>query len=243
MKVSTLARILALVMIAALCLPAMSTAAVIYSDGFEAWPVGAYPAPPWVNMFPGQSGTVTDLVAHGGSHSFQSMSLWNSSRCDYVAMASIPDLVEYQGSVRVDTPGFGGGLGFPYVDPNASNTFWTGNTVLFGEDGLIHFYSRSIGSVDLGPWSTGVWYDVKVQIDYTRLRADVWIDNVLKGHDLVTEPKVLMYYGGPVPLDKFGFFGWSMSGGVQYLDDVTLSSDWIVPARPTTWGSLKSLSR
>jgi hypothetical protein len=74
-----------------------------------------------------------------------------------------------------------------------------------------------------------------------------YIDGVLVGHDLPTEPKVLTYYGVPVPLDKFGLFGNNFDGGgtgVQYLDDVSLlGSDVPVATQDCTWESVKRLYR
>ncbi len=236
-------RLLALLLITVLGWSTATSAAAIYNEGFEGWAVGAYPAPPWQNMFSGASAYVSDLAARSGVHSFRSESAAGWSRCDYVAMVSIPDTCVYRASVLVNTPAWGCGVGFPYVDPNAPSTFWSGNSVIFDSDGMIRFYSRSIGSVPLVPYLPGAWYDVAVQLDYTRLLADVYVNGNLVGHDLAMEPKILMNYGVPVPLDKFGVFGWNAAAGVFYVDDVALAIDGAVPARPATWGAIKALYR
>ena len=232
---------------------------VIYSDNFDAWPLdpypsdswhSTYPSPPWQNMFPGWRAFVTDGMPFNNTDGRVCFASWSDEfkpRWDYVQMASIPDLVSYGGLVKVWVGGAGVALGFGYVDPSASDSGWLANAVVFDNDGMIRFYSRSVGSVDLAPYAPGIWYRVSVQIDYTRLRADVFLDGVLVGSDLVTEPKVLTYYSEPVPLDKFGFFGnsfgYDVIAGWNYLDDVILMGDDIVPARPFTWGRLKTLYR
>lgn len=227
-------------------LPA-ARADVIYTDGFEGFTLGVYPAPPWTNLFSGVSAAVSDLQARSGSQSFRSESNPGSARWDYVLMPSIPDYVEYRGSVLLESAGRGCLLGFGYEDPDAPGTGWNGNSVAFDNDGVIRFYSRGIAAPSLGTWVPGRWYDVHVLIDYPMLRADVYIDGGLVGDDLQTAPKMVSGYSVPVPLDKFGFFGDNFAGGgtgVQYLDDVELvGSDVPVAVEARTWESVKGLYR
>jgi hypothetical protein len=247
MKSSTLLVTLLLVPSMLFVGPQAAEAAALYAEDFETWSVGAYPSPPWANIFPGVSAFVTDLQARSGSKSFRSESNPGSARWDYVQMASIPDLVEYRGSVFLESAGRGCFLGFGYRDPDSPGTGWLGNSVWFSNDGVIRFYSRGLPAPDLGTWLPGRWYDVHVVIDYLTLRADVYIDGVLVGADLQAAPKIILGYSVPVPLDKFGFFGDNFPGagtGVHFLDGVQLEgTDLPVAVESDTWAGVKGLYR
>jgi hypothetical protein len=230
----------------AVSLPRSATAGVIYTTGFEGMPVGEYPWSNWHMMFSGNAAYVCNSHACSGSNSFRIESLPMWARADYVQLPSLPDFVFYAANVHVETDGRGGGVGFIYVDPNASSTFWAGNAIMFDNDGMIRFYSRSLGAVDLTPWSANQWYYVLAKIDYTTLKADVFVNGVKLGQGLPAEPRVLTYYGTPVRLDKFGFFGNNFSGdgvGTLFLDDVTLVGDISTDAGTSSWGRIKALYR
>lgn len=233
MKTSSLLTVILFSAIAVIGISQTPWAGTIYTDGFEGWADGAYPAPPWQNMFSGVSAYVTSSVAHTGAKSFRSESYPGWARWDYVLIDTLPDNLEYSGAVQIMTAGRGGALGFGYVEPGNPSTGWNSNSVVFGGDGMIAFYSRTVGYLVLRPYSAGVWYEVVVQIDYLNQLADVYIDGVLEGDDLPCEPKVLpaSVYEVPVPTNRFGFFGWNYSGGgtgVMYLDDVMLLSPEMV---------------
>jgi len=127
-------------------LPAQSAlSTVIFSDDFESYALNSYPSPPWVNMFSGVTGYVTNAQALSGVQSFRSESRYNWARWDYVPLV-IPDLVSYHAAVRLTEVGKGCAVGFGFVEPGAPNTGRWANSVYFGNDGHIYFSTRTAGS-------------------------------------------------------------------------------------------------
>jgi hypothetical protein len=228
-------------------LPAQTArAGVIFSDDFEGYANNAYPAPPWVNLFSGANGYVTNAVAHNGSQSFRSESYYDWARWDYVTL-SLPDLFSYHAAVRLTTAGRGCAVGFGFMQPGTTNTGRWANAVHFANDGTILFSTRTAGVATVGSWSPGTWYEVVVVLDYTTLLADVYINGSLAGDDLAMDPKTLpaSLYGTPVPLDQFGMFGDNFPAtaetSVNYYDDLLVTTDLPVPVEGATWGKIKAM--
>jgi hypothetical protein len=201
------------------------------SDDFDTYTVGTYPSPPWLNMFSGASGLVSDVQSRSNPQSFRSESNPNWARWDYVLLPAVPDKLVYQAAVFLTSPDKGGAVGFGFVQPGTSSTGWWANAVHFANDGNVYFSTRTAGVTSLQNWTLNVWYEVEVNIDYENLLADVHIDGVLVGDDLPTDPKALpaSIYGDPVPLDKYGMFGdnfpstFPPTTSVIYYDDMAVA--------------------
>ena len=230
-------------------LPAQNaSSAVIFSDDFESYANGSYPAPPWVNLFSGVTGYVSNTMAYSGNQSYRSESRSSWARWDYVTL-TLPDVFTYHGAVHMVNDGRGGAVGFGFMQPGTSNTGRWANAVHFANDGTIYFSTRTAGSAIVGQWGPGVWYEVDVVLDYTTLLADVYINGALAGDDVAMDPKILpaSVYGVPVPLDQYGMFGDNFpatsSTSVIFYDDMSVTTDPPVPVEETSWGRIKSLYR
>jgi hypothetical protein len=234
-----------LVLAVSFTIPRSALATEIYCDGFESYPVNTYPAPPWINMFSGVSGYVTDEQAYIGLQSYRSESYPNWARWDYVVV-DIPDQVIYQAAVYLTEAGKGCAVGFGFVQPGTSNTGRWANAVHFANDGTIRFSTQTAGSTVLGSWTPGTWNEIRVRIDYTTNLASIDICYKQVGADLPTDPKTLpaSVWGVEIPLNQFGMFGDNFSTGgtsVVYYDKICVYEPPPVPVENSSWGRIKSL--
>lgn len=228
-------------------IPQSAGAHVIFCDDFEGYELNTYPSPPWINMFSGASGYVTDEQSNTPTKSYRSESLPNWARWDYVTLA-IPDHVIYEAAVYLTAEGRGGAVGFGFVQPGTTNTGRWANAVYFGNDGTIYFSTQTAGSTVLGNWIPGIWYKVGVKIDYENQVADVYINYVLVGDNVPADPKVLpaSVWGIEIPLDQFGMFGQNFYDGgtsVIYYDDMCVRPYVPVPVEESSWGRIKAMFR
>jgi len=201
--------------------------AIIFSDDFDSYTPGLYPPSPWTNMFSGRSGVVTTEQSHSGEQSFRSESYPNWARWDYVQLTTVPDKLIYKAAVFLNSPGRGGAVGFGFVQPFVSNTGRWANAIHFANTGNVYFSTRTAGASLLGNWTAGVWYELEVRIDYLSLVADVYLNGILVGDGVSTDPQVIpaSVYGAPVPLNQFGVFGDNFGGSgtsVIYYDDLVV---------------------
>jgi hypothetical protein len=239
-----LAAVLTLLAIA-IVIPQSVRAHVIFCDDFESYALNTYPSPPWINMFDGVSGYVTDEQSNTPTQSFRSESWPNWARWDYVTLM-IPDHIVYDAAVYLTAEGRGGAVGFGFMQPGTTNTGRWGNAVYFANDGMIYFSTQTAGSTPLRSWMPGLWYKVGVKIDYQNLLADVYINYVLVGENIPTDPKVLpaSVWGVEIPLNQFGMFGQNFTGGgtsVIYYDDLCVKPYEPVPVETSTWGKIKAM--
>lgn len=217
-------------------IPISAHSAVIFSDDFESYTSGVYPSPPWYNIFSGRSGYVTTEQARSGTQSFRSESYSNWARWDYVPLSTVPDRFVYQAAVYLTAPGRGGTVGFGYRRPTVPNEGRFGNSVFFAPDSKVYFWTVTTPpTLLLDSWTAGVWYDVRVRIDYLNNVADVYLNGVLVGDDLPTDPKVISDSGVPVLLNQFGMFGANFPGGgtsVIYYDDMAITTGQAFDIKP-----------
>lgn len=132
---------------------------VLYRDDFESYSVGTHPSADWVTQFSGAIAQISDNVAHSGSKSFQLSSNPNWARVEAIRLFSIPDNFSYDVWIYLAQSDRGAQVGFGKKE--SSNTYRAYNSVIFGNDNSIYF-AGSGSSINLGSWSPGIWYHVKV---------------------------------------------------------------------------------
>lgn len=154
--------------------------ALPFSDGFEAYPVGDYPAARgWYMLWDGTGGDNTHVVdeeANSGEKSFLLSGYPNWTRTDGVTfdMAGVNRLT-YEVAVMIPT-GSTTGLYVGFFDRVSSNESLMYNAVFF-MSGDSAIYAHGITSTNTGmTWTYDTWYSVKVEIDYDSLKMDVWVD-------------------------------------------------------------------
>ncbi|HUL30608.1 MAG TPA: choice-of-anchor D domain-containing protein, partial [Thermodesulfobacteriota bacterium] len=162
-----------------------------FSDSFEDDPVGMQPNLPWDN-FNGGPATVTGTGSHSQSNSISVSSAPEGSGSAFVNLAeTYPDRVAYEVWTKVNSTGSSAYVGFCEEILDIMPQF---NAVYFhGTDGKVYFTSadKDHGFTVLIPnnFTIGVWHKVRVQIDFTNLIADVFIDDVHVGSGLQVSPK------------------------------------------------------
>ena len=136
---------------------------VLYSDDFESYPVGTLPSAHWVTQFGGAIAQISENVAHSGLKSFQLSSNPNWVRVEALPLSSIPDIFSYEVWIYLEQSDRGAQVGFGKKE--STNTYRVYNSVIFRNDNSISF-SGSESSIQLGNWSPGVWYHVKVNCNF-----------------------------------------------------------------------------
>ena len=203
-----------------------------FEDDFENIAIGDNPDENgWKNLFSGVSAYVSDAVAHTGSRSFRRESYAGWSRTDYVPLSEVPDLFSYEVSVYPDpTPGHSGAMvGFVEAFGNQGpvyNRFTI--TCLVGSIGAVEFSQGGVDweRTDIGEFSVGDWVNVRADLNFKTLTADLWLDGELRVTGFPILPKEFddgVY--GHVVLNKWGAtqYNWGGGGtGVVYIDDVRI---------------------
>ncbi|KYK30830.1 MAG: hypothetical protein AYK19_17840 [Theionarchaea archaeon DG-70-1] len=187
---------------------------VIFSDDFENYQVGTYPSATWTNMYGGVSAEISSEQYYSPDRSFRLCAYSNWCRTDYVQVGYM-DKFYYEAKVYADNKTVG--IGFMISRGNYNPGF---NMVRFNNDGNIYFGGQSIQS-----FSRKRWYTVRVYIDYTSLRADLYIDGVKKVENVEINP--YSFYDdrwGDVVLDKFRLNvpNFDSGSGIAYFDDVLI---------------------
>ena len=159
----------------------------LFSDDFDAYLLGSFPAPPWQVIW---AGTGENYVAHGPSVSFpQSLQLEgrpNNSAVVQREFSTSAEIIGYEYSIlieaigqggpgQVESPGFFGRAAATWGRYYAIASFNHDTQQIVAEDGTV-----------LGRWSPGHWYRVKVVLDRGTNRYDVWLDGVLVGRQIPT---------------------------------------------------------
>jgi hypothetical protein len=204
-----------------------------FDDDFENIAVGNYPDENgWRMMTSGKTAYVSNVQAASGSRSFRLEGYANWSRCDYIQLnrADIEEGVTYEVSVYLlDAPQEGAFIGFAQLHGNMLPWY---NSFTFSHNAMMHFRGEG-PSVALGNWEPERWYRIRVEIDYTQLQADVYLDGALVGENIPTKPIEFDDGFGHNVLDKFSLITpnwspWTSATDVVYFDDVRIT------ARPTT---------
>ncbi len=161
---------------------------LIFEDDFESYDVGTFPNPGgWELIFNGmgtQYQIVTDSVSYSPAKSLQ---LWGKPNWSALAMKAFvteAEIIGYEVYVRIEES---------TTDTAAYMSFYNRTTgspwgahagrVVFAADGKI---VDDYGLL-LGMWFPDNWYKVRVELDIKTNRFNVWINDELKGEDLITE--------------------------------------------------------
>jgi len=196
-----------------------------FFDGFENIASGSYPGiNGWKNMYSGSTAYVSTEEAYSGSKSFCLKALSNWARTDYIQI-SPPKKLTYECYVKVKDISRGTTVGFS-IERGAYNPRF--NCIRFNNTGFILFekdYWNGPYTV-LQPYSADVWYKIRVDLDYTVNKADVYINDVLKASNLDIYPRNFYHaQWGNVTLDKFSLALDNFEGsGVStvYFDNVRI---------------------
>jgi hypothetical protein len=199
-----------------------------FTDNFEDDTVGTQPNLPWDN-FNGGPAMVTNNESHSPTKSISVFTGAEGSRSAFVNLPeTYPDRIAYETWVKVNSTGSSAYVGFCEEILNIIPQF---NAVYFnGSDGKVYFTSadRDHGFMVpiLNHFTIGVWHKIRVQIDFTNLTADVFIDNNRVGSSLPVSPKNATWKNGGTysfPLNKIGVT--HALGEPFYFDDFSIS-EW-----------------
>jgi hypothetical protein len=198
-----------------------------FSDNFDSYSVGASAPAPWFELCEGQA-VITSAESFSGENSSIMTGGPGNSHCALVGLGeSYLDRISYEVQAKVNSAGSSAYIGFFEEIADVVPQF---NTVYFnGNDGKVYFYSADKDHGFLVPlldsFAVGIWYKVRVEIDFSILTADVYIDDVLVAEGLPVSPKeatweyngttynfqlnkigVLHYLGEPFYFDDFSVF-------------------------------------
>lgn len=169
--------------------PALASS-VQWTDGFESYPVSAFPTSNWTNSG-NTTAYVTNAIQESGNNSLY---LYGLIGQDWAAVASrqfayAPDLV-FEFDVRNGSEPLDGGLhqfygGVSLATGPSWQTFVRG-LIGFGSDGLIHGVGTGgeLSGPVLGTYTALTWYDVKIAYDVvspTTVDLSYWIDGRFDG--------------------------------------------------------------
>ena len=162
----------------------------IFQDDFENYNVGDFPSTGgWELVFNGQGDQyqiVTDTMSFSGSKSFQ---LWGYPNWAAVAQkkfdATSP-VIGYEFAILIDAVGSGGPgrdehPGFFNREAYIWGKYYA--TVRFNHDDM-KIYAED--GTFLGQWSPREWYHIKVILDKSINKYNVWINGELRGENLST---------------------------------------------------------
>jgi len=195
-----------------------------FQDDFEAYPVGQAPPAPWTTL--NFSSVVSSEVSHSGT---KSVKVWGGP---YVSRSAVIDLGRnYPNHLRLEAYVFLSGtdsrgwIGFFEQIYNMAPQF---NCVYFGDEHKIYFVSGDtnypINELLSGNWTPGVWHQVRIDYDYSNLRANVYLDAELIGQDIPMSPKEATWeYQGIhyFNLSKVGVLHGE--GNSIYVDDFSIT--------------------
>ena len=195
-----------------------------FQDDFEAYPVGQAPPAPWTTL--DFSSVVSSEVSHSGT---KSVKVWGGP---YVSRSAVIDLGRnYPNHLRLEAYVFLSGtdsrgwIGFFEQIYNMAPQF---NCVYFGDEHKIYFVSGDTNyptnELLSGSWTPGVWHQVRIDYDYSNLRANVYLDAELIGQDIPMSPKEATWeYQGIhyFNLSKVGVLHGE--GNSIYVDDFSIT--------------------
>lgn len=203
-----------------------------FEDDFENIAIGDYPNENgWTVLFSGKNSYVSDEKAKSGTRSFRLECYPSFSRTEYVPLPDIPDQMSYEVSVYPDpTIGHSGAMvGFVESFGNQGpvyNRFTI--TCMDSSNGEVEFSQGGVGweRTDIGNFTVGDWVNVRADLNFTTLTANLWLNGTLCVSDFPILPKEFDDSGyGHVVLNKWGAtqYNWLGGGtGVIYFDDVRI---------------------
>lgn len=198
-------------------------------DGFESYPVGTFPSPPWSNSG-STNGAIDDARAHSGARSLRLVGnvggCWAALahlRCDvqrptdvrfcvYNGSEPLSGCHSIYGAVSLNTePSWTTpGRGFIAFDVDDR----TGARIIRG-----NFEGNDpVGGPDLGVFESGRWYDVRIRYEWVTpdrdsVRISYWIDDAFMGS-----------YGFPaLPYEsELSYLSLQAAEGSAWFDDVQI---------------------
>jgi hypothetical protein len=182
---------------------------VIFQDDFESYAVSTFPsAGGWQIVWNGagnQYQVITNSYYASPTKSLQLVGSYGWSVVVKKDFSTSSNLIGYEAKMMSTNAGGGGSIGF-FNGPIAQwGRYYA--TVGFGSDGYI-----GSGSSKLQPFTPFTWYKVRVVLDKVSRIYNVWIDDVLKGQNLV-EPN------NPAEILSLHFgVGWTSVA--HYFDDI-----------------------
>jgi hypothetical protein len=147
-----------------------------FSDDFESYTTGTHPSDNWVTRFDGDDAEISEDVAYEGNKSFMLSSKATWARVEAIPLDSVPHFIIYEGAVYINQADKGCAIGFGFKEN--SSTYRSRNAVIFDNDGKIKFGS------EIQDWIPLVWYHIKVECDFTSMKAKLWIDDLLLATDI-----------------------------------------------------------
>lgn len=186
--------VLTVLSILLLVVSAVGAVTLPFFENFESYTVGQEPPAPWFTLAVGK-GTVTNLAAVSGTQSLMVSGGPFSSQTAVVDLgANYPNLLSYKGWVKINSAGGSAFVGFFDQFQNMAPQF---NAVQFSTDGNVYFHNADenypVSTLLVNNFALGVWHKIYTEIDFTDLKANVWIDDFLVGNQIQVGPKDATY--------------------------------------------------
>ncbi len=194
--------------------PASSGELVLtYSEDFETTPVGGYPAG-WTQLSPSSAPTKAVVNrAFGPSLSFGLDGLTNSPRTDGLACQPQGDRFAYEFDMLVEGDRMGGMAGFtvPFERNGQAGRMNYNQVQFLGDSGgrrKLIFCGLSAQPHELMEAQVGVWYSIRVDMDFREATARVTVNGQVVGEGLpilTNQPRYDPNIGGMARLETFSF--------------------------------------
>ena len=197
---------------------------MIIGDLFEAYEDGTYPnANGWYNLFNGASAKVVTEKSFWGQKFFKLEGNSNWSRIDVIDV-NYGSQIFYKVDIYIPNSSRGATIGFFQKQGSSGPSY---NSIMFRNDGTI--YTRGTNESDkfLQNYSANTWYRVRVAIDFSQNKMDVYINDQLKAQGIIPKAKSYCYSFG------IGTNNFSGSGtGIAYFDNVSVLKTYIPSSSP-----------
>jgi len=170
--------------------PVEADETLIFQDDFENYNVGDFPSTGgWELVFNGRGDRyqiVTDAISFSGSKSFQLWGYPNWAAVVQKKFDATSSVIGYEFAILIEAVGSGGPgrdehPGFFNREAHVWGKYYA--TVMFNHDDMkIYTQDRTL----LGGWNPGEWYHIKVILNKSINKYDVWINGELRGEKLST---------------------------------------------------------
>ncbi|MGB9721725.1 MAG: Ig-like domain-containing protein [bacterium] len=189
---------------------------LLFYDDFEYYYVYDYPSQYWFQIWPGigESTYVDTSFYYGGIKSFRlcGSSQWVRTDGIELDLTKLNKLTYEYGLMIPENSPAGALAGFFVKLSPTLGTIYNGILFEFN-DSLV--YVRGVDPQPTGyRWQRGLWYDIRVSLDYDSLLMDVWInDQKIADHILAAEKTVS---------DTFAISTEYGAAGSVYFDDIKI---------------------
>ncbi len=189
---------------------------LLFYDDFEYYYIYDYPSKYWFQIWPGiiESTYVDTMFSFEGNKSFRicGSSQWVGTDGIELDLTKLNKLTYEYGLMIPENSPAGAIAGFfVKINPTLGTIL---NGVLFDfNDSLV--YVRGVDPQPTGyKWQNGMWYDIRVTIDYTSLLMDVWINEQKIADNIPAAEKVIS--------DTFAISTEYGAGGAVYFDKIKI---------------------